>query len=252
MSKRLSLKYKNDTYFKWKDTLTTKSFNLHVISNTVKSLFDRKQILSSINREYLLQICYKQGYRISNNFIPFGFLGYSPNILLPSYTQKNKYILKNKLNVGILMGTGSESCVKDYINMQLAKIAKIVNTEIIDSSVAASMLATEKIDILYMYIESDHGSELISYFDYSPDFPVGNKNNKRLSMLYKKIKTSKDLIAKYKIGEEISKEILDDYLLRPLFSAEEFIVYSKNIIVENNSIYSPTYINFGDIKFINE
>jgi hypothetical protein len=228
-----------------------RNYMLAVSGQRQKSLTQRNRILSVINREKIVNDCYKSE-KISNNFVPFGFPGYRQGgykLNLSSKVTKNKSIKETPLKIVVLRGVGNEICVRDSLKNQLKRFSPSVI--IVDSAKGSNMWLNNEVDVLFLYMEAELGVDMLDFYVANEGFHLGDLEvkesfSKELNRL-NSLSTNKDY---YSSTIHLAQKIMARNTILPLFSPKLFILNSNKVPDFRRGYFTPTFSKFSKFENI--
>lgn len=205
---------------------------------------DRENIISSVDKETLIQNCYNDE-STDDNIFPYGFPGYVKNF---KKNKKKKSILQKKITITVFNGVGNEDCLKNNLSTQLGKNVKI---EIVSTEQGIEKWIKNKTDAIIFFLESELSLDVSQFFALDAEFFLGRKNDKKTLDLVKILFSSENPTVFRNTAIKLQNRVLDQNLLLPLFIPKTQIFSSRKIRIPDLGMIPPTYLTFKNLKLKN-
>ena len=152
---------------KWNLIHTPRTYMFVANSNTLTDNNTRGVVFNNIDKKKIIQKCYS-GNQPTVSIVPPGFLGF-----INKFKRKRMTIdLPKKLHIGIALGVFREECVKSFLKSSFASLSDI-KISILDTAAALHAFDTNKMDMLFIYLESSDDFDFFQFFNPKSNFNLG-------------------------------------------------------------------------------
>lgn len=212
-------------------TLKDKSFR-----NLLMNLFDKKKFLNE---------CY-EGNGPTDSMIPPGFLGFVDDFKGNSAEKFRGSFNSKKLNIGVAIGVGSESCVVKYLESIYGEYA---NVRQVDTDTLLKGWTNKKFDVIFLYFESENTLDFFQYFKPNQAFNMGLQADRKIEQMIGTYNNSADPKILNKLAVDMSYHILNNKTVLPIFHPKQFFVYSKKYKRITFGVKSVSFVDFSEMEY---
>lgn len=230
------------------ELMSWKNYLLVINAQRFSRIEARQELLNSIDRASLISRCFPDQVQ-DNNILPIGFPGYRKGLERERGKPTHKLpVASNRVRVYVLKGVGNESCVVKTLKDQFLKRRIFADIEIVGSDQAVTDWSRAKVDLLFMYLESEMNLDILQFFSEESNFFLGVRGSSKMSKALSRFASSRGIGEYAERAFEVQKIALSQFTALPLFVPRSFFIYSKDIEPIHTGMIPPTYLDLGKLK----